>query len=95
MKTRSAERDARIGFATSELLWQALTAKRWELLKRLSWSRPGVYPRGGAARGSRREGRAWRRDGAAATPDCSPEPTYGAILFPYDAVKVEFMLRAA
>ncbi len=33
MKMGRAERDARIGFATPELLWEVLTAKRWELLK--------------------------------------------------------------
>ena len=33
MKSGRAEREARIGFATPELLWQVLTAKRWELLK--------------------------------------------------------------
>ena len=30
-----AQRSARISFATSELLWQVLTSKRWELLKAL------------------------------------------------------------
>jgi len=35
MKTRRSEREARIAFATPELLWQVLTAKRWELLKAL------------------------------------------------------------
>jgi hypothetical protein len=29
-KTREAERSARISFATPELLWKVLTAKRWE-----------------------------------------------------------------
>ena len=33
MKSGRAEREVRIGFATPELLWQVLTAKRWELLK--------------------------------------------------------------
>jgi predicted transcriptional regulator len=28
-----AEKSARISFATPELLWKVLTAKRWELLK--------------------------------------------------------------
>lgn len=34
------ERSARIGFATPELLWQVLTAKRWELLKALCGAGP-------------------------------------------------------
>lgn len=33
MKSGRAEREACIGFATPELLWQVLTVKRWELLK--------------------------------------------------------------
>ena len=35
MKTGRADRETRIAFATPELLWQVLTAKRWELLKAL------------------------------------------------------------
>ena len=34
-KSGKAQRAARISFATPELLWQVLTAKRWELLKAL------------------------------------------------------------
>ncbi len=33
MKTGRAEKEVRISFATPELLWKVLTAKRWELLK--------------------------------------------------------------
>ena len=32
-KAGKAEKTARISFATPELLWKVLTAKRWELLK--------------------------------------------------------------
>ena len=32
-KTGKGEKSARISFATPELLWKVLTAKRWELLK--------------------------------------------------------------
>ena len=32
-KSGKAQKSARIGFATPELLWKVLTAKRWELLK--------------------------------------------------------------
>lgn len=34
-KAGKARKDARISFATPELLWKVLTAKRWELLKAL------------------------------------------------------------
>ena len=40
MKTGRTEREARIGFATPELLWEVLTAKRWELLKVLRGAGP-------------------------------------------------------
>ncbi|OZA30425.1 MAG: DNA-binding protein [Hydrogenophilales bacterium 17-61-9] len=39
-KTGKSQRSARISFATPELLWQVLTAKRWELLKALCSAGP-------------------------------------------------------
>ena len=39
-KTRKPQKSARISFATPELLWQVLTAKRWELLKALCGAGP-------------------------------------------------------
>lgn len=59
-KTGKAEKSARIAFASPELLWQVLTAKRWELLKAV-WYRAGVDSRGRAARWTRRQGGARRR----------------------------------
>ena len=44
-KTGKAERSARISFATPELLWQVLTAKRWELLKVLCGAGPVEFYR--------------------------------------------------
>ena len=94
MKRRRSEREARIAFATPELLWQVLTAKRWELLKALC----------GAGRLSIREAaRRVGRDVKAVHTDVkvlldagllnrSPE---GGIEFPFQAIKVEFMLQAA
>jgi hypothetical protein len=32
-KSGKAQKSARISFATPELLWKVLTAKRWEILK--------------------------------------------------------------
>ena len=40
MKSGKADREARIAFATPGLLWDVLTAKRWELLKALSGAGP-------------------------------------------------------
>jgi predicted transcriptional regulator len=39
-KTRRPEKSARISFATPELLWKVLTAKRWELLKAMCGAGP-------------------------------------------------------
>lgn len=39
-KAGKPERAVRIAFATPELLWQVLTAKRWELLKALCGAGP-------------------------------------------------------
>ena len=39
-KAGKPERSARIGFASPELIWQVLTAKRWELLKVLCGAGP-------------------------------------------------------
>jgi len=39
-RTGKVQRSARIGFATPELLWKVLSAKRWELLKALCGAGP-------------------------------------------------------
>lgn len=40
VKTGQAEQEARIAFNTPELLWQVLTAKRWQLLKAMCGAGP-------------------------------------------------------
>lgn len=93
-KTGKSQRSARISFATPELLWQVLTAKRWELLKALCGAGPVSIRE--AARRAGRDVKAVHGDVTALldagilnrTPD-------GKIEFPFDAVKVEFMLQAA
>ena len=94
MKTARAERDARIGFATPELLWQVLTAKRWELLKALCGAGPVSIRE--AARRVGRDVKAVHGD-VTALLDAGVlgRVANGRIEFPYDAVKVEFMLHAA
>lgn len=94
MKSGKAEADARIGFATPELLWQVLTAKRWELLKAMCGA--GTMSIREAARRVGRDVKAVHGDVTALLDagvlNRSPE---GRIEFPFDAVKVEFMLQAA
>lgn len=94
METRRAERDARISFASPELLWEVLTAKRWALLKVLCGAGPVAIRE--AARRAGRDVKAVHGDVTALlqagvlhrVPD-------GRIEFPFDAVKVEFLLQAA
>ena len=94
MNTGRGEREARIAFATPELLWQVLTAKRWELLKALC----GVGPVS-IREASRRVG----RDVKAVQGDVKAllsagvlsQTAGGKIQFPFNVVKVEFVLQAA
>ncbi len=94
MKTRRAEREARISFATPELLWHVLTAKRWELLKALCGAGPVSIRE--AARRVERDVKAVHGD-VTALLDAGvlSRGEDGRIVFPYDSVKVEFLLRAA
>ncbi|MBA5606386.1 DNA-binding protein [Duganella sp. FT3S] len=85
---------ARISFATPELLWQVLTAKRWHLLKLLCGA--GEISIREAARRAGRDVKAVHGDVTtllhAGVLEHAPG---GGIVFPYDAVKVEFLLQAA
>ena len=93
-KTGKAEKTARISFATPELLWKVLTAKRWELLKVLCGAGPVSI-----REASRRVG----RDVKAVHSDITAllnagmldRAEGGGIVFPFEAVRVEFLLEAA
>ena len=88
------QRSARISFATPELLWQVLTAKRWELLKALCGA--GEVSIREAARRVGRDVKAVHGDVIALINAGLIDRTdRGAIIFPFDAVKVEFLLQAA
>ena len=94
MRTGRAERKARIGFASPELLWQVLTAKRWELLKAMCGSGPMSIRE--AARRVGRDVKAVHGDvSALLDAGVLGRTATGAIEFPFESVKVEFMLRAA
>ena len=93
-KSGRGERSARISFASPELLWKVLTAKRWELLRALCGAGP-VSIRA-AARLVGRDVKAVHGDITALLSagilDRAPE---GGVVFPFEAVKVEFVLQAA
>jgi predicted transcriptional regulator len=93
MKTGRAERAARIGFASPELLWRVLTAKRWELLKAMCSAGPMSIRE--AARRVGRDVKAVHGDvKALLEAGVLSRNAAGAIEFPFESVKVEFMLRA-
>ena len=93
-KSGKAQKSARIGFATPELLWKVLTAKRWELLKILC---------GAESMSIREAARRVKRDVKAVHGDITAllnagvldRSEDGGIVFPFDTIKIEFLLRAA
>ena len=93
-RTGKPEKAARISFATPELLWQVLTAKRWELLKALCGAGPVSIRE--AARRVGRDIKAVHGDVTALlNAGVLDHAEGGGIVFPFEAVKVEFMLQAA
>jgi predicted transcriptional regulator len=93
-KSGRAETSARISFATPELLWKVLTARRWDLLKAMAGQGPM-----GLREAARRVG----RDVKAVHGDVHAlldvgvlrKGEDGRIEFPFDTVHVDFTLRAA
>jgi len=92
--TGRAQRHARISFATPELLWKVLSAKRWELLKALCGAGPVSIRE--AARRVGRDVKAVHGDvSALVAAGLLNRAEGGGVEFPYEAVKVEFLLQAA
>jgi predicted transcriptional regulator len=93
-KTGSADETARISFASPDLLWKVLTAKRWALLKAMSGQGPMTLRE--AARRVGRDVKAVHGD-AHALLDAGVlhKNDDGKLEFPFDSVRVEFMLNAA
>ena len=93
-RSGKAEKAARIGFASPELLWKVLTAKRWELLKVLCGAGPVSIRE--AARRVNRDVKAVHGDiTALLSAGVLDRAEGGGVVFPYEAVKVEFLLQAA
>lgn len=94
MASGRAARETRIGFASPELLWRVLTAKRWTLLKALCGAGPISVRE--AARRVDRDVKAVHGDVMAlAAAGLVDRDARGRVEFPFDAVKVEFLLQAA
>ena len=93
-KAGKPERSARISFASPELLWQVLTAKRWELLKALCGAGPVSIRE--VARRVKRDVKAVHSDiTALLKAGVLDRAEGGGLVFPFEAVKVEFLLEAA
>ena len=93
-RSGKATKAARISFASPEVLWKVLSAKRWELLKALCGAGPVSIRE--AARRVNRDVKAVHGDVTALlSAGVLDRAEGGGIVFPYEAVKVEFMLQAA
>ena len=93
-KAGKSKRSARISFSSPKLLWQVLTAKRWELLKSLCGAGPVSIRE--AARRVGRDVKAVHSDiTALLRAGVLDRAEGGGIVFPFEAVKVEFLLEAA
>ena len=92
--TGRAEEGARISFASPELLWQVLTAKRWALLRAMAGRGPQTVR--GAARLVKRDVKAVHGDlQALLSAGILRRTATGQIEFPFNAVRVDFLLKAA
>ncbi|MBS0193652.1 MAG: DNA-binding protein [Proteobacteria bacterium] len=94
LRTRKADRYARISFDSFDLLWKVLTPNRWRMIDRMTGAGPlGVRE---LARRLDRDVRAVHADVQELARNGVVERTDdGKYLFPYRAVKVQFELHAA
>ena len=91
---RGKKQRARISFATPELLWKVLTAKRWELLKAMAGQGPLTIRE--VARRVRRDVKAVHGDvHALIDAGLLDKTARSQVIFPFGTIRVEFTLRAA
>jgi predicted transcriptional regulator len=93
-KSGKAQKSARISFATPELLWKVLTAKRWGILKAMCGAGP-VTVREVAHRVGRDVKSVHSDLTALQRAGVLDKTEAGQVVFPYESVKVEFLLQAA
>jgi len=91
---KGKKQGARISFTTPELLFRLMTAKRWELIRSMVGAGPLTIR--GVARRVDRDVKAVHSD-VHALLDCGilQKTSRGLIVFPFDAIRVDVMLRAA
>lgn len=84
---------ARISFATPELLFRLLTTKRWEIVRAMTGAGPLSIRE--TARRVGRDVKAVHGDVHALLNAGILRKTNGGIVFPFDAIRVDVMLKAA
>jgi predicted transcriptional regulator len=84
---------ARISFATPELLFRLLTTKRWEIVRAMTGAGPLSIRE--TARRVSRDVKAVHGDVHALLNAGILRKTDGGIVFPFDAIRVDVMLKAA
>ena len=91
---KGKKQGSRISFATPELLFGLLTAKRWELIRALAGAGPVTIRE--AARRVGRDVKAVHGDvHALLNAGILQKTEDGLIVFPFDAIRVDVMLHAA
>ena len=91
---RGRQLGSRITFASLELLWNTLTTKRWEILKAMT-GQDGLTIRE-VARRVGRDVKAVHGDvHALLDAGVIERDQKGRVVFPYDAIHVDFVLEAA
>ncbi|MBV8751548.1 MAG: transcriptional regulator [Hyphomicrobiales bacterium] len=91
---RGARQGARVSFASAELLFSLMTPKRWELIRAMAGAGPMSIRE--AARRVERDVKAVHGDVHALLGAGVLQRTDdGHVVFPFDAVRVDFVLRAA
>ena len=86
--------EPRISFETPELLWKVLTAKRWDIIKSLTGAGPVSIRE--VARRVGRDMKAVHGDmHALLLAGLIDKTEDGKVVFPYEALHVDFMIKAA
>src|SRR5262245_23340044 len=91
---RGEKQGARISFASPELLFSLLTAKRWEIIRAMTAA--GAMSILEVARRVERDVKAVHGDvHALLNSGVLQRSGDGKVVFPFDAVRIDFVLRAA
>jgi predicted transcriptional regulator len=91
---RGEKQGARISFASVELLWKVLTPKRWEIVRAMAGAGPLAIRE--VARRVERDVKSVHGDVQALLKSgVLDRADDGRIVFPYDEIHVDFVVRAA